>query len=78
MTDDEQYELVEPGTHNAQQEADASTEPAQQSKTQAEKEKKRRGKAAIVVHHLDIIKDEFWDRRPWLLTNKPGTVPKEI
>ncbi|KAH6692664.1 tRNA guanylyltransferase [Plectosphaerella plurivora] len=71
------YELVEPGTFNAQDEGDTFPEPAQQSKTQAEKEKKRRGKAAIVVHHLDIIKDEFWNRRPWLLTNKPGKVPKE-
>ena len=49
----------------------------QQSKTQAEKDKKRRGKARIVVDYLDIIKDDFWDRRPWLLSNKPGTVPKE-
>lgn len=71
------YELVEPGTHNTQDEADALAEPVQQSKTQAEKDKKRRGKAAIVVHHLDIIKDDFWERRPWLLTNKPGKVPKE-
>lgn len=72
-----QYELVEPGTHNAQEEADAVAEPAQQSKSQAEKERKRRGKAPIVVEHMDIIRDEFWERRPWLLSNKPGRVPKE-
>lgn len=29
------------------------------------------------MEHLDIIKDDFWERRPWLLTNKPGTVPKQ-
>ena len=72
-----QYELVEPGTHNATVEADNLAEPVQQSKTQAENDKKRRAKARIVVEHLDIIKDDFWDRRPWLLSNKPGKVPKE-
>ena len=72
-----QYELVEPGTHNATAEADNLAEPVQQSKTQAENDKKRRAKARIVVEHLDIIKDDFWDRRPWLLSNKPGKVPKE-
>ncbi|KAL2165339.1 hypothetical protein VTH06DRAFT_636 [Thermothelomyces fergusii] len=71
------YELVEPGTHNTSVEVDNLAEPVQQSKTQTENDKKRRAKARIVVQHLDIIKDEFWDRRPWLLSNKPGKVPKE-
>ncbi|TDZ40218.1 tRNA(His) guanylyltransferase [Colletotrichum spinosum] len=71
------YELVEPGTHNAAEEADALAEPVQQSKSQAEKEKKKRRKACVVIEHLDIIKDDFWDRRPWLLSNKPGKTPKE-
>ncbi|KAH6634230.1 Thg1 C terminal domain-containing protein, partial [Chaetomium sp. MPI-SDFR-AT-0129] len=53
------------------------TDPVPQSKTQTENDKKRRAKARIVVEHLDIIKDEFWDCRPWLLSNKPGKVPKE-
>lgn len=59
------------------QEVENAAEPVQQSKSQAEKDKKRRQKAPIVIEHLDIIKDDFWDRRPWLLTNKPGRVPKE-
>ncbi|KAK3336763.1 Thg1 C terminal domain-containing protein [Cercophora scortea] len=71
------YELVEPGTHNVAEEAENQAEPVQQSKSQNEKDKKKRAKARIVVEHLDIIKDEFWDRRPWLLSNKPGKVPKE-
>ncbi|KAK4129420.1 tRNAHis guanylyltransferase [Parathielavia appendiculata] len=71
------YELVEPGTHNTTIEVDTFAEPVQQSKTQVENDKKRRAKARIVVEHLDIIKDEFWDRRPWLLSNKPGKIPKE-
>lgn len=52
-------------------------EIAELSKTQQEKEKKRREKAVITVQHVDIIKDEFWERRPWLLSNKPGKIPKE-
>lgn len=31
----------------------------------------------MVVGHLDIIKDDFWERRPWVLSNKPGKIPKE-
>jgi len=41
------------------------------SKAAAEKERKRRTKAAIAVEHVDIIKDEFWERRPWILTGRP-------
>ncbi|KXX80166.1 tRNA(His) guanylyltransferase [Madurella mycetomatis] len=71
------YELVEPGSHNAAVEADNVAEPVQQSRTQSENDQKRRAKARIVVEHLDIIKDDFWDRRPWLMSNKPGKIPKE-
>lgn len=42
------------------------------SKTQAEKMKKLRRRAKVVVRHVDIIKDEFWVQRPWLWTGKPG------
>ncbi|KAL6904639.1 tRNAHis guanylyltransferase [Trichoderma evansii] len=66
------YELVEPGSHNEAAAADALAEPVVQSKSQAEKDKKRRAKAKVVVEHLDIIRDEFWDKRPWILSGKPG------
>lgn len=59
------------------EEVDDLAEPVQLSKSQAEKDKKRRSKARVVVEHLDIIKDEFWARRPWILSGKPGKVPKE-
>jgi len=72
-----QYELVDPGSHDAAQEADDLAEPVQLSKSQREKDRKKRAKAAVVVEHLDIIKDEFWDRRPWLLSNKPGKILRE-
>ncbi|KAH7273693.1 TRNA(His) guanylyltransferase [Fusarium keratoplasticum] len=71
------YELVDPNSHNITQTIDAQAEPVQQSKSQKEKDKKSRAKARVVVEHLDIIKDDFWDRRPWLLSNKPGKIPKE-
>ncbi|RKU48303.1 tRNA-His guanylyltransferase [Coniochaeta pulveracea] len=71
------YELVEPSSQKtAANEVDNIAEPVQQSKTQAEKEKKLRNKAQVTIQHLDIIKDEFWDRRPWLLSNKPGKPSK--
>ncbi|KAM0248400.1 hypothetical protein ACHAQJ_009474 [Trichoderma viride] len=66
------YELVEPNSHNEAAAADALAEPVAQSKSQAEKDKKRRTKAKVVVEHIDIIRDEFWDRRPWILSGKPG------
>jgi tRNA(His) guanylyltransferase len=71
------YELVDPARHRTAEAMDALAEPVQQSKTQTENDKKRRAKARILVAHLDIIKDEFWERRPWILSNKPGKVPKE-
>lgn len=36
------------------------------SKTQREKEKKRRRKAEIRLDFTDIIRDDFWEARPWL------------
>ena len=43
------------------------------SKTQQEKEHKRRARASIVVKHVDIIKNTFWTRHPWILQ---GRAPK--
>ncbi|MCJ1454116.1 tRNA-His guanylyltransferase [Mycoblastus sanguinarius] len=40
------------------------------SKSQAEKERKRRLKASIIIQHIDIIKDDFWEGNPWLLCAK--------
>ena len=55
---------------------EAVSEGQVRSKTQQEKLKKARQKAKIVVKHVDIIKDEFWDARLWILggkTVKPGS-----
>ncbi|KFA63022.1 hypothetical protein S40285_07236 [Stachybotrys chlorohalonatus IBT 40285] len=73
------YELVEPdGEQQVAAAVDNLAEPVKQSKSQTENDKKRRAKAKILVTHMDIIKDDFWDRRPWILSNKPGKVPKEM
>ncbi|KAL8656363.1 MAG: hypothetical protein Q9210_000290 [Variospora velana] len=36
------------------------------SRTQKEKGKKRRRKAEITLQFTDLIRDEFWNARPWL------------
>jgi tRNA(His) guanylyltransferase len=42
------------------------------SKTQAEKTRKTKAKAMVVIKHIDLINDEFWERRPWIVSGKPG------
>lgn len=46
--------------------------PVQQSRTQRDKERKKRSKAKVLIEHVDIIKDEFWEKRPWILSGKVG------
>ncbi|KAH7112461.1 tRNAHis guanylyltransferase-domain-containing protein [Dendryphion nanum] len=46
--------------------------PVEMSRTQREKERKKRGKARIVIEHVDVIKDEFWVKRPWILSGRAG------
>ncbi|GLI71843.1 tRNA-His guanylyltransferase [Penicillium ochrochloron] len=69
-----QYELQDPKEAPASQEEDSLPE-AKQSRSQQDKLKKLRRKAQVVVDHIDIIKDDFWDRRPWILSGKPGKLP---
>lgn len=45
--------------------------PETQSKTQQEKQRKAKLKANVVVRHVDIIKDDFWTQRPWILSGQP-------
>ncbi|EUC32237.1 hypothetical protein COCVIDRAFT_94881 [Bipolaris victoriae FI3] len=46
--------------------------PVNMSRSQRDKDRKKRSKAAILMEHVDIIKDDFWDKRPWLLSGKTG------
>ena len=68
------YELEEP-QELLQQMDDTSSANGQQgalSRTQSEKLRKEKAKARVVVKHLDIIKDDFWERRSWILSGKGG------
>jgi tRNA(His) guanylyltransferase len=51
---------------------EAAEEAAMLSKTQGEKMRKARTKARVVIEHVDIHKDEFWAKRPWILSGTPG------
>lgn len=44
--------------------------PGPMSRNQRDKDRKKRSKARIVTEHVDIIKDEFWEKRPWILSGK--------
>ncbi|KAJ5204750.1 tRNA(His) guanylyltransferase [Penicillium cinerascens] len=72
-----QYKLQEPKSAQASMEDDTSAPEEKQSRSQQDKLKKLRRKAQVVVDHIDIIRDDFWERRPWILSNKPGTLPVE-
>ncbi|CAD6592244.1 MAG: tRNA-His guanylyltransferase [Alectoria sarmentosa] len=45
-----------------------NSERTELSKTQKEKERNRRVKASLTIENTDIIRDDFWDQRPWLLS----------
>lgn len=42
------------------------------SKTAADKERKTKAKAGIAIQHIDIIRDHFWEVRPWILLGTTG------
>ncbi|KAF1349432.1 tRNAHis guanylyltransferase, partial [Lizonia empirigonia] len=46
--------------------------PTQLSRTQKDKDRKKRRKAKILMEHIDLIKDDFWEERPWILSGKTG------
>ncbi|KAA8651621.1 tRNA guanylyltransferase [Aspergillus tanneri] len=73
-----QYQLEDTRSSTGHQvETEEETAPVQEqiSKSQQEKLRKLRQKAQVVIDHVDIIKDEFWQRRLWILSGKPGKLP---
>jgi tRNA(His) guanylyltransferase len=58
-------------------EGEEAQEIVQLSKTQVARGRKMQKRAPVVVKHVDIIKDEFWEHRPWLISNKPGKLPSD-
>ena len=51
--------------------ATLNSETSELSRIQKEKEGKPRVRASIKIAHTDIIKDDFWNQRPWLLSDHP-------
>jgi hypothetical protein len=47
------------------------------STTASQKERKAKSKAGVTIEHLDIIKDDFWNARPWILTGGIGKLKQE-
>ncbi|PKY07622.1 putative tRNAHis guanylyltransferase [Aspergillus campestris IBT 28561] len=70
-----QYQLE--ATKPTPEQSTEGEKPAQTSRSQQDKLQKLRRKAQVVVDHVDIIKDEFWEKRPWILSGKPGKLPVE-
>jgi hypothetical protein len=35
-------------------------------------------KGVLTVQHVDIIKDAFWDQRPWLMKGVAGVSRKQL
>ncbi|KAL7780184.1 hypothetical protein CFE70_010206 [Pyrenophora teres f. teres 0-1] len=56
--------------HHHAAELSATGAPVQMSRTQKDKDRKKRSKAAVLMEHVDVIKDEFWEKRPWILSGK--------
>jgi hypothetical protein len=48
--------------------------PNTQSRTQRDRERKKKCKAKVLLEHVDVIKDEFWEKRPWILSGRPGVI----
>ena len=72
------YQLEEAQGHIDDSNDKPNEADAQQvSKSQAERARKAKAKAKVVVEHIDIIKDDFWDRRPWIVTGKAGSLVTE-
>lgn len=76
-----QYQLVDLSAEStgagAHEEDQDPVNVKELSRAQQEKLRKLRRKVKVVVDHVDIIKDEFWQRRPWILSGKAGKVPVE-
>ncbi|CAI7613063.1 hypothetical protein PCG10_010696 [Penicillium crustosum] len=70
-----QYELEEPKPIKAPADEESPVVESQQSRSQQDKIRKLRRKAQVVIDHVDIIKDEFWEKRPWILSGNPGKLP---
>ncbi|EPS37025.1 hypothetical protein H072_9405 [Dactylellina haptotyla CBS 200.50] len=72
------YAAVPDSTAETEEKAGAETAPTTtvtvpaetqkgKSRSQQKREAKKLAKAEVVVEHVDIIKDTFWETRPWII-----------
>lgn len=78
------YELQSPlqGSNEILEQVASDTEefptvPLKLSKTALQQEKKRKTKAGIATWHGDIMKNEFWQQRSWILSGRAGRLKLE-
>lgn len=62
--DYQDFEVKDPPPQHSKS---STSTPKEKSNSQLEKGKKLAKKTPVVVEHVDIIQDEFWVRRPWIL-----------
>ncbi|KAF3310961.1 tRNA-His guanylyltransferase [Orbilia oligospora] len=58
--------VVEPKPATSSAVSPAETQKGK-SRSQQKREAKKLAKAEVVIEHVDIIKDTFWEKRPWIL-----------
>lgn len=58
-------------------EESSRSSPLNMSKTALQQERRKKAKAGIAVWHGDIIQDEFWLRRSWILSGRAGSLKLE-
>ena len=56
--------------YTAEQQQQQSLPSTSMSKTAIARDRKKRVKAAIELKHIDVIKDDFWVKRPWILSGR--------
>ncbi|KAI9806452.1 MAG: hypothetical protein M1833_003639 [Piccolia ochrophora] len=66
-----------PAARSAPSEDPNSNKQDEESRGHKEEEKRRKRKARVAILHVDVIRQDFWDQRPWLLSGKSGETVEE-
>lgn len=67
------YELEQPAVNgDVAQDVHSGRASDPTSKSQIDKERKRKQKATLTTEHVDIIGDAFWEAHPYILASKRG------
>ncbi|EWC43879.1 hypothetical protein DRE_07256 [Drechslerella stenobrocha 248] len=67
----EKDEVADESKEEKKEASSSRTQPLEamqgKSRAQQKREAKKLAKAEVVIEHVDIIKDAFWEKRPWIL-----------